>query len=180
MSEMTFRSRFCSHNPFRRRKNSRNEAVQTEGVNVAGDSAIVDLPLAPPSKSTIHLNQSTQCFMPEDLWLAAYNWLSDDERRVLSTSSNEETAPTSLLISEVIQSTEEQYKNFQQRVDEKLREYSQKIINAALSFKDIVGAVVASDPTHHAAGVWAIVSLGLTVWKEVQIRSALANLYLGK
>jgi hypothetical protein len=97
------------------------------------------------------------------LWSAAYNRLGDEERMVLSTSSNRETTPTSLLISDVIHLTEEQYKKFQQKVDGKLRESSQKIINAALSFKDIIGAVAASDPTHHAAGVWAIVSLGLTV-----------------
>jgi hypothetical protein len=99
----------------------------------------------------------------------------------LSTSSDKETAPpTSLLISEVIQLTEEQYKNFRQNIDRKLRGSSQKIINAALSFKDIIGAVAASDPTHHAASVWAIVSLGLTVWKQLQICSAMANLYLSK
>jgi hypothetical protein len=67
------------------------------------------------------------------------------------------------LISEVIQITEEQYEKHQQKANGTLRGSCQKIINAALSFKDIVSAVAAFDPTQHAASAWAIVSLGLTV-----------------
>jgi hypothetical protein len=47
--------------------------------------------------------------------------------------------------------------------DVDLRKLSRKILNAALSFKDIVSTVVAFDPTHHAASAWAVVSLGLTM-----------------
>ncbi|KAL3495822.1 hypothetical protein BJX62DRAFT_233086 [Aspergillus germanicus] len=48
------------------------------------------------------------------------------------------------------------------------------VINAALLFKDIIGSVAASDPTHHAASAWAIVSLGLTIAQNRwDLRSAL-------
>jgi hypothetical protein len=139
--------------------------------------------LAPPGKSTTQPNQSTQSSTPEDLWSAAYDQLGDEERKVLSTVQNSTTPTdpenppqTTLLISEVIHLTEKQYENFQQRADGRLRESAHKVINAALSFKDIIGAVAASDPTHHAASAWAIVSLGLTVYISFQISSTGTNL----
>jgi uncharacterized protein YgbK (DUF1537 family) len=68
-----------------------------------------------------------------------------------------------VLIGEVIRVTEEQYEKYRQKADNKLRKSSQKIINAALSFKDIISTVAASDTTQHAAAAWTIVLLGLTV-----------------
>jgi len=45
-------------------------------------------------------------------------------------------------------------------------ESPQEIINATLSFKDIISAIVASDPTQRAASAWTIISLGLTMTKN--------------
>ncbi|KAL4862351.1 hypothetical protein BDV12DRAFT_203139 [Aspergillus spectabilis] len=81
---------------------------------------------------------------------------------------------TNALISDVIRLTEEQYEKHQQKANGKFRASCQKIINAALSFKDIISAVAAFDPTQHAASAWTIVSLGLTVTKNYSdLRDAL-------
>ncbi|CRG89821.1 Vegetative incompatibility protein HET-E-1 [Talaromyces islandicus] len=104
-----------------------------------------------------------------NLWQTAYGQLDEKERDILST----EQAPTdwsdcgnhpqsNVLIDKVILLTEKQYEEYQQK-DGKLRQSCQKIINAPLSFKDIVSAVAAAAPTHLAATAWTIVSLGLTI-----------------
>ncbi|KAL4735577.1 hypothetical protein BDV11DRAFT_211866 [Aspergillus similis] len=142
---MTFRSRLRAHNPFHRRKNTGNAVARTEMVE--------------DQEGTIH-----------NLWSAAYDQLCDKERKVLSTVQNtttlndlENPPPVAVLISKVIHLTEKQYKNFQQRADRRLQESSYKVINMALSFKDIISTVAASDPTYHAASAWAIMSLRLTI-----------------
>jgi acetoin utilization deacetylase AcuC-like enzyme len=108
------------------------------------------------------------------LWKTAYNQLDDREQSILLTVrrpaiSNDEGnhSHTNDLINEIIRLTEEQYQQYQQKANKKLRASCHKIINAALSFKDIITAVAAFDPTQHAASAWAIVSLGLTVCKLV-------------
>ncbi|RHZ45339.1 uncharacterized protein CDV56_101549 [Aspergillus thermomutatus] len=105
---------------------------------------------------------------------------ADKERDILSRvqatprqeSNDKNRSQTVAVIDGVIQITEEQYKRYQQggiRIhrstgeDIDLRMLSRKILNAALSFKDIVNTVVSFDPTHHAAGAWAVISLGLSV-----------------
>jgi hypothetical protein len=182
---MTSRNRFHFHNPFHRHKSTGNADAQTGVVEVQGGGTIHSLLLVPLGKSNAQLNQSTQPLTLKDLWSAAYDQLGDEEREVLSTVQNSTTPSdpenppqTTLLISEVIHLTEKQYENFQQRADGRLRDSSHKVINAALSFKDIIGAVAASDPTHHAASAWAIVSLGLTVCKLFQISSTGTNLWV--
>ncbi|GKZ27706.1 hypothetical protein AbraIFM66951_006144 [Aspergillus brasiliensis] len=178
---MTSRSRFRIRNPFHRRKHSPNADAQVKQVEAAKDDGTINSQLLAPGKSSVPADQSTQSSMPEDLWSAAYGQLGDEERRVLSelqlsTTSNGKENPqqTALLINEVIQLTQRQYEDFQQRANGRLRESCQNIINAALSFKDIIGAVAASDPTNHAASAWAVVSLGLTiVQNRHDLRSAL-------
>ncbi|KAL4862580.1 hypothetical protein BDV12DRAFT_41942 [Aspergillus spectabilis] len=113
------------------------------------------------------------------LWKTAYEHLSNEERNTLlanlhTKSDNEYCSRIVGVITEIIQSTEEQYENFEKRVDGRLRECSQRIINAALSFQDVISAVAASDHNHYAASAWAIVSLGLTIaQKRYDLRSAL-------
>lgn len=79
---------------------------------------------------------------------------------------------TAVIINDVIQVTEEWYKKYRQGglkipkstgEDIDLRKQSQKIINAALSFQEIISTAANFDPTHHAANAWAVISLGLTV-----------------
>ncbi|KAL4744254.1 hypothetical protein BDW72DRAFT_188952 [Aspergillus terricola var. indicus] len=179
---MTSRSRFRIRNPFHRHKHSPN--VNTQGEQLQADQEagnINSVLLTSPGKSSVQAEQSTESFPLEDLWSAAYEQLGDEERKALSTiqlsatpNYREESRQTVLLINEVIQLTEKQYEDFQQRVDGRFRKCCQKIINAALSFKDIVGAVAASDPTTHAASAWAVVSLGLTIAQNCRdLRSAL-------
>ncbi|KAL4756596.1 uncharacterized protein BDW70DRAFT_164328 [Aspergillus foveolatus] len=177
---MTFRNRFRVHNPFNRRKNTGNAVARTEILEDQGGT-IHSPQLASCGASSTQPNLSRQSLTPKDLWSAAYDQLSDEERKILSTVQDPttlndlESPPTiALLISKVIHLTEKQYENFQQKADRRLRESSHKVINAALSFKDIIGTVVASDPTHHAASAWAIVSLGLTITQNYyNLRSAI-------
>ncbi|KAL3438799.1 hypothetical protein BDV09DRAFT_78884 [Aspergillus tetrazonus] len=179
---MTSGSRFRIHNLFHRRKHSPNADAQVKQGKAAKDDSTIDSQLlASPGNSCVLVDHSTQSSIPEDLWSAAYRQLGDEEQRVLSeiqvsTASNDKENPhqMALLINKVIHLTEKQYEDFQQRANGRLRESCQNIINAALSFKDIIGAVAASDPTNHAASAWAVVSLGLTIAQNHHdLRSAL-------
>jgi hypothetical protein len=164
------------HYPFQRRKKSGNAESQ---INHQKDSTTdVLLPTSSCQSSTeptqpIQLTQpvlSAQTWRPLDLWTTAYDQLEDEEQRILSslrspTNLDDEGnhSQTNALISDVIRLTEEQYEKHQQNANGKFRASCQRIINAALSFKDIISAVAAFDPTQHAASAWTIVSLGLTV-----------------
>ncbi|KAF5855263.1 hypothetical protein ETB97_009552 [Aspergillus alliaceus] len=48
------------------------------------------------------------------------------------------------------------------REDSKLRDTAIKVLIATSSCKELVGALVACDPTSHTSKAWTIVSLGLT------------------
>ncbi|KAJ5536376.1 hypothetical protein N7513_009562 [Penicillium frequentans] len=61
----------------------------------------------------------------------------------------------------VVETVKTQYKIDQGK--SRIREPAQKIIKAVLSFKDLIKAAVAVDPTGLATSVWAIVSLGLNM-----------------
>lgn len=116
----------------------------------------------------------------QDLWQSAYDQLDPKEQCVLSKtpvparpgSDEEKNSQTKAIIGEVIQTTTEQYEKYQEGGlkirrstgdDIDLRKLSHKIVNSALSFKEVINTVVGFDPTHHAASAWAVVSLGLTV-----------------
>ncbi|KAE8381786.1 hypothetical protein BDV26DRAFT_65630 [Aspergillus bertholletiae] len=126
-----------------------------------------------PRPSTIETTQLIEPFKPQGLWQAAYNQLDKEKRRILSTlkdtadpNDEENRARIEDLIDQVIHLTKEQYEEYQRNADGKIRKYSRNIIDAALSTKDIIGAVATFDPTQHAASAWAIVSLGLTMTKN--------------
>jgi hypothetical protein len=154
----------------------------TNQVKIQKDGTTnVLLPIS-SSQSTIQTTQSTESFRPLDLWQKAYDQLDEEERRVLSAIqvtvnlvNKENKAETRVLIDEVIHLTKEDYEEYQQKANGTFRTSSRKIINAALSFKDIIKAVAAFDPTQHAASAWAIVSLGLTVCNINQQSIKLAN-----
>ncbi|KAK6810873.1 hypothetical protein RU639_013594 [Aspergillus parasiticus] len=130
-----------------------------------------------PRLSTVKNIQSTEPFKPQDLWQTAYDQLDEEKRRILSTlkdtadpNDKENRARIEDLIGQIIDLTKEQYKEYQQNANRKIRKYSKNIINAALSTKDIIGAAATFDPTQHAASAWAIVSLGLTMTKNYRDR----------
>jgi hypothetical protein len=166
-------------NPFHRRKKSGNAEArinqQDDGVADVLLPTSSSLSGSQPTESTqptqsVQLAQSIQTFIPLDLWGTAYDQLDDEEQRILSTVRSPTNlgdegnhSQTDVLVGEVIRLTEEQYEEYQQKASGKLRVSCRKIINAALSFKDVISAVAAFDPTQHAASAWAIVSLGLTV-----------------
>lgn len=116
---------------------------------------------------------------PQDLWQAAYDQLDENEQRILSANQstahlNVRRSKTLDMVDTVIRVSEEQYKEYQigglkiklgpgeKHIN--LRDVSQKILTAALSFKDVFSAI-ALDPTGHASSAWAVISLGLTVCK---------------
>lgn len=120
---------------------------------------------------------------PKDLWQIAFEKLSNEDRQLLSANqlssqSNQAIDPgkdnkTLRKLEEVIWLTEQQYEDFQGgglkirrgsgKEDINIRDTAHRILDATLSFKDIISAIAAFDPTNHASSVWAIVSLGLTV-----------------
>lgn len=120
---------------------------------------------------------------PKDLWQIAYEKLSDEDQQLLSadqpsSQSNQvadhrKDARTLGRLEEVIRLTEQQYEDYQNggwkikqgsgKEDINIRNTAHKILDATLSFKDIISAIAAFDPTNHASSAWAIVSLGLTV-----------------
>ena len=75
-------------------------------------------------------------------------------------------------LEEVIRLTEQQYEDYRNGglkisrgpdKDINFRDIAHRILDATLSFKDIISAIATFDPTSHASSAWAIVSLGLTV-----------------
>lgn len=122
-------------------------------------------------KSAIQLTQSSETsenLQARDLWQAAYDQLNDEQRQKLSSiqsssDSNDKKASSKELIDEIIQVTEQKYEAYQQKSDGKFRKTSRKIIDAVLSYKEIISAAAGLDPTQHAASAWAVVSLVLTV-----------------
>ncbi|KAE8131510.1 hypothetical protein BDV38DRAFT_288620 [Aspergillus pseudotamarii] len=137
------------------------------------------------------INQAQDTLHLHDLWQSAYDQLDQKEQQILSTlaisthleSKKNGCSQTELMVEKVIERTKQQYESYQngglkirrstgEYID--LRTLSRNIIDAALSFKDIISAVVAYDPTHHAASAWAVVSLGLTIAKNrLDLRDAL-------
>lgn len=121
----------------------------------------------------------------KDLWQVAYESekLSDKDRQNLSLTQattesfcvdgHDHRVKTVQLIDEVVRLTEKQYENYRKggwnisqgagKEDIKLRDVGQRILDATLSFKDIISKVAVFDPTGHALSAWGIVSLGLTV-----------------
>ncbi|KAJ5772399.1 NACHT and WD40 domain protein [Penicillium odoratum] len=141
------------------------EAEKTK-ENVQNNSAVDDV-----SQSAEQPAQSTQTSQPRDLWQAAYEQLDETQQHILSTEqvsseSDDRGDNPRDLIDEVIQTTKEEYEKYHQTSHGKFKQTSHKIVNAALSFNDIVGSTAALDPTQHAASAWAIVSLGLTMTKN--------------
>lgn len=142
-------------------------------LHIGGDQrdSRVNSPQPPSSdRSAIQITQPIEPFIPQDLWQIAYDQLEEEKRKILSkievtgnSIGKENQFQTEILIGEVIRLTKERYEEFRQNANGKIRTSSRKIINAALSFNDIIRAVAAFDPTQHAASAWTIVSLGLTV-----------------
>lgn len=135
-----------------------------------------------PNVSQTQLNENVQ---PQDLWLIAYGKLTTSNQHILSSAQlNDDGSGTHIrteqVLDQVIQTTKERYEAYQKggfqiqrpRAENiNLRDAAQKIINATLSFKDIISTVVTFDPTGHASSAWTIVSLGLTVRKTSSLLS---------
>lgn len=166
---------------FHGHEKSHNAEQQSSKAEVQSDHTLA----VPASVSSSQLSKKTtqlkDTFLPQDLWQSAFDQLDPKEKDNLSqtrvsaslTNTDKGNLPqTTVIIDEVIKITEKRYKEYQQGgikikrstgEDVDLRKLSQKIIDAALSFKDIISTAANFDPTNHAASAWAVVSLGLTV-----------------
>lgn len=130
-----------------------------------------NISISPPARDcTTQINSPVKSFEPQDLWGIAFGKLDGEQQAILSEIKPTLNSPdrqgrtkTELALDEVIQKTKERYEKFQEKADRKFHKSSSKILNAAISFKELIGAAAGLDPTQHAASVWAIVSLGLTV-----------------
>ena len=139
-------------------------------------------PATPPSNSvaTISIQSANsgtsqsslpvEPFQPQDLWTIAFDKLDAEQQAILSeikpqTKSRDQQGPidTKNVVDEVVDLTTERYRQFQIKASGRFHKSSRKILDAALSFKEVIGAAAGLDPTQHAASVWAMVSLGLTV-----------------
>lgn len=120
---------------------------------------------------------------PKDLWQIAYEKLSNEDQQFLSayqlsSESNQmidygKDTRTLRILEEVIRLTKQQYEDYRNggfkitrasgKEEINIRDTAHKILDATLSFKDIISAIAAFDPTNHASSAWAIVSLGLAV-----------------
>ncbi|KAJ5503990.1 hypothetical protein N7463_006864 [Penicillium fimorum] len=110
--------------------------------------------------------QSIKTFQPKDLWQTAYDQLDEKQQQILlrtqsSPESKDNKTASRELIDEIIHATKLQYEAYQQKSDNTLRKTSRKIIDALLSYKEIISAVARLDPTQHVASAWAVVLLGL-------------------
>ncbi|KAE8422921.1 hypothetical protein BDV36DRAFT_244323 [Aspergillus pseudocaelatus] len=147
---------------------------------------------ASPATGQHKINQAQDAPCPQDLWQSAYDQLDQKEQQLLSTlkfspnqlgDNQNGHSPTEAIIEKVIQGTKQQYEEYQNGSikirrstgeDIDLRKLSRNIIDAALSFKDIVSTIVAYDPSCYAASAWAVISLGLTMTKNrFDLRDAL-------
>ncbi|KAK5797619.1 hypothetical protein VI817_003910 [Penicillium citrinum] len=139
-------------------------------INQAEDQKDTPNIAKPPtySQPAIQPLQSLETFQPKDLWQTAYDQLDEKEQPVFlhtqySPDSKDKKAGLRMQIEEIIQVTERKYEAYQQKSDKTLREASRKIIDALLSYREIISTVAGLDPTQHAASAWAIVSLGLKI-----------------
>jgi hypothetical protein len=154
------------------------EKVEAQ-INQAEDQKDSTNIARPPTSSqpAIQLLQSIETFQPKDLWQAAYDQLDEKQQQILlrtqsSPESEEKKAGSRELIDEIIHVTKLQYEAYQQKSDNTLRKTSRKIIDALLSYRDIISTVAGLDPTQHVASAWAVVSLGLKVCIARNLRQA--------
>lgn len=166
----------------RPRKTDRNHSFDS-GQNKRSSFAHAESSASASHSEKLHEpSEQKEDTQPKNLWQIAYNKLSKEDRQVLSANqpSLQSTQPLehgkdAILekLDEVIQLTKQQYQDYQNggltitrgsdKEDINIRDTAHRILDATLSFKDIISAIATFDPTSHASSAWAIVSLGLTV-----------------
>jgi hypothetical protein len=119
-------------------------------------------------------NSKTDDYDASDHWQTAYDALSGSDQNTLATLLPAVTtepqdagrARIRGILDQVVKATETQYRENPR--NDGIRATAHKILNSALSFKDVVSNAAKFDPTGYASSAWAIVSLGLTVWSSHQ------------
>ncbi|CAG8112978.1 unnamed protein product [Penicillium olsonii] len=137
--------------------------------------ATISIPSA--NSGTSQASLPVELFQPQDLWTIAFDKLDAEQQAILSevkpqTKSRDQQCPieTKNVVDEVVDLTTERYRQFQIKASGRFHKSSRRILDAALSFKEVIGAAAGLDPTQHAASVWAMVSLGLTMTENYHDR----------
>ncbi|KAJ5711005.1 hypothetical protein N7488_005161 [Penicillium malachiteum] len=141
-----------------------------------------------PEKPPVQTLEKTG-FQPKNLLQIAYSGLDSKDQESLSSLQETITGDhacrvdTAELVDEVIRLTEKRYENYKkggsikkstQKHGVDLGKLAHRVLSAALSFKDVIGAVAALDVTNHASSVWAAISLGLKMTQNhIEIRMAI-------
>ena len=111
-----------------------------------------------------------------DLWRAAFESLSDNEKSALDPSINQNpNKPPSHLVDEVIHLTREKCVQYEAggwhirregREDINVREKAKSLICSALVVKDLINAGLQFDASGYGALAWSVVSFGLQVCEQ--------------
>lgn len=135
---------------------------------------IVQLSQTQQYKKSNNLPVNGGKYDPPDLWQAAFQQLDVKHKSALMTkwsdpgNGTKSTDATGLdikiALDKVIDTVKEQYEIGKLKDEKKwLNGAPQKILGAVLALQSNISAIVACDPTGHAASAWAVISLGLSV-----------------
>lgn len=189
-----------SPSSFKKFKHSLRRHLKPSKIGSAGAEELHDQPtLASPSPalpaSAIPVEgphtrpndgEPGEISFPPNLWQAAFSQLKDPGKQHLLMAglpienvhrAGDTTSPKiEIALHSVIETVQEQYEIRSLKNDNRLYKTAKQILDAALSLRQSISAVVACDPTGHASTAWSIVSLGLMVcgllinsWKAVLI-----------
>ena len=94
-----------------------------------------------------------------DLWKEAYAKLSKDKQDLLSKMEEPQGCSVVEKVAEQIEMS--YHKHEGKRWEMAFKKGFESALKSVLKCKELISACLASDPTGHAAGAWAIISLGL-------------------
>ncbi|CAI7584165.1 unnamed protein product [Penicillium crustosum] len=140
---------------------------------------IVQLSQTQQYKKSNNLPVNGGKYDPPDLWQAAFQQLDVKHKSALMTkwsdpgNGTKSTDATGLdikiALDKVIDTVKEQYEIGKLKDEKKwLNGAPQKILGAVLALQSNISAIVACDPTGHAASAWAVISLGLSNYRNQQ------------
>ncbi len=122
-------------------------------------------------------NETSNDAVARDLWRAAFESLSDEEKSALGPSTNQNTTrPPSHLVDEIIDLTREKCAQYEAggwhvkregREDINVREKAKSLICSALVVKDLIDAGLQFDVSGYGALAWSVVSFGLQVCEQL-------------
>ncbi|KAJ5626764.1 hypothetical protein N7528_004191 [Penicillium herquei] len=144
-------------------------------TNVKSDPSSTDVPQAKQSvpQEEQGVTQEKQKPGRRDLWKEAYEDLDPDDKKYVPASGSRRASDSTsrAAINGVIEDTKARYtewKNGGLRIGGNngginIRDYTERIVNAALKASDLISMFVSFDPTGHASSAWTVISFGMSV-----------------